>query len=235
MGEREDPRLAWERYGPIYVQKMARRDDRNRARIMPYLLEWVKEGAVGQPRVLDLGCGAGDFALALAHQYHMQVTGVDHSVSLITYARQRSASMLMDVHFLVADARWLPFAQTQQFDMIVCNMALQDMADLQGVLAELGRVTVRGAQGFISLRHPWTDGWQGSYQRQQVVRVPVARKWRQVVDLAYYPPRYHRPLADYITAFSEAGWHIKHCRELMDQEGDQGKLLAILFALVRIS
>ena len=59
-------------------------------------------GAVGDARVLDLGCGAGTVSLALADA-GAAVTGVDISPDLIERARARAGGR-DDVAFVLADA-----------------------------------------------------------------------------------------------------------------------------------
>lgn len=60
----------------------------------------------GQP-VLDLYCGPGRHALALARR-GIRVTGVDRSPALLAEARRRARAMGLQVHWLEADARVLP-------------------------------------------------------------------------------------------------------------------------------
>ena len=53
--------------------------------------------------MLDLGCGTGELALALARRGH-QVTGVDISQVAIDAARAKAAAEGLTVHFEVQDA-----------------------------------------------------------------------------------------------------------------------------------
>src|SRR5450755_549032 len=55
-------------------------------------------------RVLDLGCGPGRHALALARR-GVAVVGVDHSEEFIALARQAAAAESLAVEFRAADVR----------------------------------------------------------------------------------------------------------------------------------
>jgi SAM-dependent methyltransferase len=61
------------------------------------------DGAVRGPKVLDIGCGAGDLAIALARRGH-QVTAIDISGVAIDKARTKAAAEGLTVHFEAQDA-----------------------------------------------------------------------------------------------------------------------------------
>jgi SAM-dependent methyltransferase len=68
-------------------------------------------------RVLDIGCGPGRHALALARR-GMHVAGVDHSDEFIALARTAATSENLDVEFRVADVRDLD--EHDNFDAVIC-------------------------------------------------------------------------------------------------------------------
>jgi 2-polyprenyl-3-methyl-5-hydroxy-6-metoxy-1,4-benzoquinol methylase len=55
-----------------------------------------------RPRLLDLGCGDGERAIALASRSFNHVTGLDGAKSLIDLAIQRAAKRRVDVTFVSA-------------------------------------------------------------------------------------------------------------------------------------
>ena len=67
-------------------------------------------------RVLDVGCGPGRHALALARR-GIDVVGVDLSDDFITLARDAAAAEGLPAHFEVGDVRELAYAE---FDAAVC-------------------------------------------------------------------------------------------------------------------
>src|SRR5918993_5595685 len=84
-----------------------RRTDRSFGPLTERLLKRTREFAFKS--VLDVGCGAGELALALARgRRGIHVTGLDISPQLIAAARERAAN-LANVDFQVGDAAaWQP-------------------------------------------------------------------------------------------------------------------------------
>ena len=89
-------------------------------------------------RVLEIGSGAGDVALALAELVGPtgQVIGVDVNASILDTARQRATDVgMQNVEFIAGDARTLALAD--KFDAIVGRFVLMYMADPGKAFAKL--------------------------------------------------------------------------------------------------
>lgn len=108
------------------------------ARILPIVLErfglWPR-------KVLDLACGEGTFAIAMAKR-GLQVTGVDLSPEMLSIARERAAKDGLEVKFLQQDMRLLSLRG--RFDLVTCwfdslNYLLR-IDDLAQALAGVSRV-----------------------------------------------------------------------------------------------
>ena len=116
------------------------------------LREWERrhldltEGA----RLLDIGCGPGDAALALAHDFGSsgEVVGIDVSAEMVKVAVQRSRNVLCAVRFAVGDAMALNEAE-HSFDVVRSERTLQWVIDPEVAVAEMSRVLRPG--GRISL------------------------------------------------------------------------------------
>lgn len=89
-------------------------------------------------RLLDAGCGSGQFALAFAARGAM-VTGVDLSPQMIQHARARAAARAVDVTWHVGDVSRLS-APAGSFDAILARMVLPFVPNLLATLRELRRV-----------------------------------------------------------------------------------------------
>lgn len=101
------------------------------------LLELGEEIPVcGIARLLDLGCGTGQFASALAEHYPgSQILGIDLSPAMVAHGRSRHKAM----NWLVADAAQLPLAAAS-VDGLFSNLMVQWCADPRPVLEECLRV-----------------------------------------------------------------------------------------------
>jgi ubiquinone/menaquinone biosynthesis C-methylase UbiE len=89
----------------------------------------------GDERALDVGTGAGAFALALAPLVR-DVVGVDIVSELLAEARKRAPE---NATFAEADATALPFAAAS-FDLVCTARTFHHVADPERVLEEMARV-----------------------------------------------------------------------------------------------
>jgi ubiquinone/menaquinone biosynthesis C-methylase UbiE len=106
--------------------------------------------------VLDLGCGAGRVALALAAAGHA-ATGVDRSEPMLTAARVDAAARGLEADFVAADVVALPF-DAASFDAAVFaqnGLGHLDAAGKRAALAEVRRVLRPGGRVLLSFRTPY--------------------------------------------------------------------------------
>jgi ubiquinone/menaquinone biosynthesis C-methylase UbiE len=93
----------------------------------------------GDERALDVGCGAGALAYALAPLVG-EVVGVDSSEDLVDVAREHAPP---GCTFVVGDAEALPFPYGD-FDLVGCLRVLHHVRRPELVVAEIARVTRPG-------------------------------------------------------------------------------------------
>ncbi|MEE2787608.1 MAG: bifunctional 2-polyprenyl-6-hydroxyphenol methylase/3-demethylubiquinol 3-O-methyltransferase UbiG [Myxococcota bacterium] len=93
-------------------------------------------------RVLDLGCGGGFMADALARRGAC-VTGVDPSAPAIDAARTHAQETQLDIDYRVGVGEAIP-CEDHSFDIVVCVDVLEHVADLDQVLDEVNRVLKPG-------------------------------------------------------------------------------------------
>ena len=101
-------------------------------------------------RVLEVGCGRGEFASRL-QQHGLEVVATDQSDHMVGLAAARG----LDAR--IADVQDLPFADGE-FDVAVSNFMLYHVSDVQRGLAELARVAPRlvaATTGIDQLREMW--------------------------------------------------------------------------------
>ncbi|HDZ08015.1 class I SAM-dependent methyltransferase [Pseudohongiella sp.] len=118
--------------------------------------------------VLDIGCGEGWLARALAAR-GMQVTGVDVVPGLIDAARQAGDG---EFHVLTYEAL-LTHALERRFDALVCNFSMLGESSTATVFQAAPALLNPGGKLFVQTLHPvvacgdeaYRDGWrQGSWQ-----------------------------------------------------------------------
>jgi len=98
-------------------------------------------------RLLDVGCGTGDDARALAGLVAPdgQVVGVDASEGMIAEARTRAAGHELPIEFHAGDAQALDFPDGA-FDGCRADRVFQHLADPGAALGEMARVTRPGGR-----------------------------------------------------------------------------------------
>jgi phosphoethanolamine N-methyltransferase len=96
-------------------------------------------------RVLDIGCGIGGPAFALARKYGAEVTGIDLEPQLIARATRRAAELGLSerTEFRTVTLGDLPFPD-RSFDLVFTSGALTQTEDKAGIAAECLRVLKPG-------------------------------------------------------------------------------------------
>ncbi|GAA0481666.1 hypothetical protein Ade02nite_57170 [Paractinoplanes deccanensis] len=162
-------------------------------------------GPVSGLRVLDLACGHGRVSRELAAR-GAEVTGVDVSAALLAKARELGPPA---VHYVLADAARMDVLPAGAFDTVVCNFGLSDIDDLDGALAEVGRLLRAGGSFVFSILHPcfagtaevagsWPFGSAYADERFWITDNERATLRRQV-------GANHRRLATYVNTLSRHG------------------------------
>lgn len=100
----------------------------------------------GGCRILDVGCGTGATALAVARQLgaNGQCTGIDISGPMLAAARSRARREGLSVEFIQADAQTHPFASAS-FDAIISQKGVMFFSDPVAAFANLRRAAAPGA------------------------------------------------------------------------------------------
>jgi demethylmenaquinone methyltransferase / 2-methoxy-6-polyprenyl-1,4-benzoquinol methylase len=122
--------------------------------------------ANGRPgeRALDLCCGTGDVAFALARR-GLDTVGLDFSAPMLAVANQRLADRFPDAHlkFLQGDAQQIPFPDNS-FDIVTISYGLRNLADWETGLREMKRVARPGGRLLVlDFGRPDNAVWRGIY------------------------------------------------------------------------
>jgi len=115
------------------------------------LLEQIVQLAQVSPddRVLDVACGTGLVSFVLA-PYVREVVGIDISPGMLAKAREiRHRSKVRNVHFVLGEAEHMPF-KDEEFDVVVCRLAIHHFPQPERELHEMVRVLKAGGRLVIS-------------------------------------------------------------------------------------
>ena len=138
-------------------------------------------------RALDVCCGTGDIALALA-QRGAEVTGLDFSPAMLEMARARSrkseaggqkaevctpSSVLRPPVFLQGDAQQLPFPDNS-FDAVTIGYGLRNLSSCETGLREMLRVARPGGRLVVlDFGKPPNALWRAIYFVHLKISVPL--------------------------------------------------------------
>ncbi|WP_156753968.1 class I SAM-dependent methyltransferase [Actinokineospora pegani] len=107
------------------------------AMFQPFEEMLVGAAAAGRPRsVLDVGCGTGGLAVAIARETGASCVGVDVSSAMVAAARERARRAGVDVEFVEADAQVHQF-DADGFDLVVSRFGVMFFADPVAAFANL--------------------------------------------------------------------------------------------------
>jgi len=207
---------SWDRVADDWIAHADANDYRNHF-LMPRMLALV--GDVRGRTILDLGCGEGGYARALAAR-GAHVVGVDGSARLIEVARARAADAgLTSIRFVRANAAALREIATSSIDIVVAAMSLMDVENYAGAIAEAHRVLVDGGTLAMSITHPcfsapvsaWVRDEARRLQNFAVDRYLDRAAWDSFITTSFRAPvvRRHRPLEDYLGAPVAVGFTLR--------------------------
>ena len=134
-----------------YLDAVAADDAVARWKELSFDLMGPRAGAV----LVDVGCGTGDDARALAARVAPggRVIGIDASRSMIAEARDRSADATGSVEFVVGDAAGLPLDDGMA-DGCRCERVLQHLGDPTAAVVEMARI-VRAGGVVVAVEPDW--------------------------------------------------------------------------------
>jgi len=118
--------------------------------INPLRANWIDERApVAGRRVLEVGCGGGILAEALARR-GAQVTGIDLGAAPLAVARLHGLESGVAVDYRCIAVEHLAAEMPASFDVVTCLEMLEHVPDPAAVVAACARLVKPGGQLFFS-------------------------------------------------------------------------------------
>ena len=216
-------RRLWEEHASWWIEGFTEgADPEYEDQIIP--LAVTEQG--GADRVLDLGCGDGQIARALASS-GVSVVGVDPTTNQIDVAAERAGGPV----FAQAGAAVLPFSDGA-FDGVIACLVFEHIDDVDAAIGEVSRVLRPGGRFTFMLNHPLLQtpgsGWIDDHMVD-----PPEQYWRigpylveaetvEQVELGVHIRFLHRPLSRYLNALAAVGLVL----ERMDEPAPPERFLA---------
>ena len=104
---------------------------------------------LAEKRVLDIGCGGGILAEALAH-HGATVTAIDKAEASLSVAKLHLLESQLDISYLDSTAEEFAETQPAQFDVVTCLEMLEHVPDPSSVVAACQRLVKPGGLVFFS-------------------------------------------------------------------------------------
>lgn len=175
------------------------------------------EELAGRVNVLDLGCGDGQVARALAGQ-GADVLGVDPTQLHIDTAIERGGGP----RYLLGSATQIP-APDNSFDAVVACLVFEHIDQMDEAMTEVSRVLKPQGQFSFFLNHPLLQTPGSGWIDDHIID-PPEQYWRigpylvetesiEEVERDVYIRFIHRPLSRYINALIENGMAIERMVE----------------------
>ena len=118
--------------------------------INPLRVAWIDAGArLASKRVLDVGCGGGILAEAMA-RLGATVTGLDLAEKPLKVAQLHLVESRLPVEYLLASAEAHAAERANGYDVITCMEMLEHVPDPSSTVAACARLVKPGGQVFFS-------------------------------------------------------------------------------------
>jgi len=144
-------------------------------------------------RVLEIGCGTGDLLAALRPSVGV---GIDFSTEMVRLAEERHP----EFRFIAADAH--DFFLDEKFDAIVCSDLINDVWDVQAVMARIAAHCQPSTRIFLNFYSSLWEGPRRVAEMLGLVKRMLPQNWLTVGDVTNLL---------YLSRFET----IRHSREIM--------------------
>ena len=167
--------------------------------INPLRLDWIRQHAeLRNLRVIDIGCGGGILAEAMAIA-GAKVTGIDMAEGPLAVARLHQIESQVDVDYRRATAEEVAAEQAGQYDVVTCLEMLEHVPEPSLVVQSCAELLEPGGHAFFSTinRNPKSFLFAivgaeyvlkllpaGTHEYQKFIRPSELESWARPANLA---------------------------------------------------
>ena len=222
----------WDREARLWAEVVRGHTDIYREGLaLPAFLELL--GDVRDKAVLDIACGEGSVTRELARR-GARMTAIDLSPAMIELAAEEETREPLGVKYHVGNSANMKAFTDASVDVVICFMAVMDIASIDTTFEEVSRVLKPGGRLLFNVPHPCFQGRMAEWvYREDAPRTDKNRLHFAVdryfdrgsieehITITGISPeplyltriRFHRTLEDYVRSLGSAGLHIHDLRE----------------------
>jgi ubiquinone/menaquinone biosynthesis C-methylase UbiE len=181
-------------------------------------LRSVLPASLGGMRVLDLGCGFGDFAREARREGARLVVGIDPSRRML----EQAIALTQDpaIEYRRASIEELDL-EGERFDLVVSSLSLHYVEDYAGALARIAPLLDAGGRLAFSVEHPMCTALPAQQWVRDAAGTPLywpvddyhsegRRETRWFVDGVI---KFHRTVETYVMGLLNAGFALTALKE----------------------
>lgn len=147
-------------------------------------MKWFFNIAKKSSKILDQGCGVGQYALTCYKYGYESAVGVDFSKKLIKEAKKNSKKLGYQIKFIVGDIRKMPF-EKNTFDIIISGGIIEHVPESEKTISEISRVLKKEGYLLIHVPHKisiftiikkiqqflgiWKIGYEKSFTKKEII------------------------------------------------------------------
>jgi len=174
-------------------------------------------GNIDSLKAIDLGCGAGQNAVALAKS-KAKVTAVDFSINQLKEADDLAKRENVTVEFLSYDLTSMPGLDNESFDIALSVCAMAFIKNFEAAFSETYRILKPGGKFIVSVMHPMQyilDGEEEAmYFNSAYPFKPRLLKWTwDFQEKSVKFQHYLRSIADYHNCLTSIGFEVERILE----------------------